>query len=103
MAGFTYSGVIVLKTTAGLGELSVAGNPFKNNVQFSINSSDAGTVSYSLLSSEGKQLRVSNQKLSRGSNVFFINDLEPLQTGVYFLQVQQNGQMKTIKLLKTDR
>jgi hypothetical protein len=48
-------------------------------------------------------LRITSQKLSRGSNVFFINDLEPLQPGVYFLQVRKDDLVKTIKLLKTDR
>ena len=101
--GYSYSGVIVLKTSATIGSITVAPNPFKNNIQFSITSSEAQTIRYTLLNSEGKQLRISSQKLSRGSNVLFINDLESLQTGVYFLQVQYNDQMKTIKLLKTDR
>ncbi len=102
-AGYSYSGVIVLKTSSAIGDITVAPNPFKNNIQLSITSSDAQNVTYTLLNSEGKQLRISSQKLSRGSNVLFINDLNALQTGIYFLQVQYNDQMKTIKLLKTER
>jgi hypothetical protein len=101
--GYSYSGIIVLKTSASIGNITVAPNPFRNTIQFSLTSSEAQTIRYTLLNSEGKQLRISSQKLSRGSNVLFINDLESLQTGVYFLQVQYNDQMKTIKLLKTDR
>jgi len=103
MAGYSYSGVVVLKASTIIGNITVAPNPFKENIQLSINSSATDNIRYSLLSSEGKQLRVASLKLSRGSNVFFINDLESLQTGVYFLQVQENDQVKTIKLLKTDR
>jgi hypothetical protein len=103
MAGYSYSGIVVLKTAAVIGNITVAPNPFKSNIQLSINSSDDENVTYSLLSSEGKQLRTASQKINRGSNVFFISDLESLKTGIYFLQVQYNDEMKTIKLLKTDR
>ena len=101
--GFSYSGIVLLKTSAAIGNITVAPNPFKKDIQLSITSSEAENITYSLLNSEGKQLRTTSQKLSRGSNVFFINDLESLQTGIYFLQVQYGAEMKTIKLLKTDR
>jgi len=103
MAGYSYSGVVALKMSAIAGNITVAPNPFKSNVQLSISSSDAENVTYALLNSEGKQLRTASQKLNRGSNVFFINDSESLQAGIYFLQVRSNDEMKTIKLLKTDR
>lgn len=103
LAGYSYSGVVVLKTSATLGNITVAPNPFNKEVQLSISSSDVGNVTYTLLNSDGKQLRTVSQKLSRGTNVFFINDLGTLQTGIYFLQVQDKGESKTIKLLKTDR
>jgi len=103
MAGYSFSGVIALKMSVVIGNVNVAPNPFRDNVQLSINSSDAGNINYTLLSSEGKQLKNASEKISRGSNVFFINDLGSLQAGIYFLQVQSNGETKTIKLLKTDR
>ena len=102
-AGFSYSGTVVIKTSEVLGNISVAPNPFRGTIQLSINSSDAENITYTLLNGEGKQLRNASQKLSRGSNVFFVNDLESLQTGVYFLQVQYNNEVKTLKLLKIDR
>ena len=98
--GFSYSGIIMLKTSAVAGNISVAPNPFKENVQLSINSSTATEASYTLLSSDGRQIRKATQKLSPGTNVFFINDLESLQRGFYFLQVQYDNQVKTLKLLK---
>ena len=101
--GYSYSGIVVLESSASLGSIKVTPNPFRKEIQLSITSPEVRNITYSLLSIEGKQLRTASQKLSRGSNVFFMNDLESLQTGIYFLQVQYNGEMKTIKLLKTDR
>jgi hypothetical protein len=103
MVGYSYSGVVALRMSTSIGNISVAPNPFKSNIQLSINSTGTENITYALITSEGKQLRITSQKLSRGSNVFFINDLEPLQPGVYFLQVREDDQVKTIKLLKTDR
>jgi hypothetical protein len=100
VAGYSYSGVVALRMAASIGNTSVAPNPFKNNIQLSINSTGTEKITYALITSEGKQLRMTSQKLSRGSNVFSINDLDP---GVCFLQAREDDQVKTIKLLKTDR
>lgn len=97
---FTYSGVVLLKKSLAGGNITIMPNPFSNELRFSINSLSTENITYTLLSSDGRQLRKVEQKLGRGNNVFYINDLESLQTGVYFLQVQCNDDFRTIKLLK---
>ena len=97
---FTYSGVVLLKKSLAGGNITIMPNPFSKEVRFSINSLSTENITYTLLNSDGRQLRKVEQKLNRGNNVFYINDLGSLQTGVYFLQIQCNDDFKTIKLLK---
>ena len=97
---FTYSGIVLLKKSLAGGNITIMPNPFSKELRFSINSLSTENITYTLLSSDGRQLRKVEQKLSRGNNVFYINDLESLQTGVYFLQIQCSDDFRTIKLLK---
>jgi len=97
---FTYSGVVLLKKSLASGNVIIMPNPFSKEVRFSINSTSTENITYTLLNSDGRQLRKIEQKLNRGNNVFYINDLQSLQTGVYFLQIQCNDDFRTIKLLK---
>lgn len=96
----TYSGIVLLKRSLTQGTVVVMPNPFSKELRFSITSTSTENITYTLLNSEGKQLRKTSQKLNRGSNVFYINDLGSIQTGIYFLQIQLNDEIKTIKLLK---
>lgn len=97
---FSYSNSVLLKTSAVSGSISAGPNPFKKQVQFSITASQATDMTYTLISVDGRQLKKNTQRLSKGTNTYFINDLESLQTGIYFLQVQYDDVVKTIKLLK---
>ena len=67
-----------------------------------ISATETADATITLLTVDGKQLRSTSQKLNKGTNAFYINDLEALQKGIYFLQVQYGDEMKSIKLLKVE-
>jgi plastocyanin len=98
--GYSYSSIVLVRPGEKTTSITASPNPFSNKVQFTINSSSDGNMGYSLIGLDGKQVRSGLNRVSKGSNTFFINDLQTLQQGIYMLRVQLNDEVTTIKLVK---
>jgi hypothetical protein len=99
-SGYTYSSTVLIKLDQKAGNVVVMPNPFTSKVQFTLTSGSDGLLTYSLFNIEGKQVRTATTRVLKGSNTFFMNDLESLQPGIYMLKVQLNDQVITNKLIK---
>lgn len=100
-SGQKYSGIVLLRSTSSSGDISVSPNPFVKDLQFSITSAKSSGINYSLHDMSGKIVRKGAQKISAGTNNFYINDASALQAGMYMLRVIfEDNTTKTIRIIK---
>jgi hypothetical protein len=99
-SGYSYSSVVLIKLDQKTGSVIVSPNPFKDKVQFTINSNADANMTYSLVGLDGKQIRTGSNKISKGSNTFFVNGLEQVQPGIYMLRIQIDDEARIVKLVK---
>ncbi len=92
--------MVLIKLDQKTGSVIVSPNPFKDKVQFTINSNADANMTYSLVGLDGKQIRTGSNKISKGSNTFFVNGLEQVQPGIYMLRIQIDDEARIVKLVK---
>jgi len=79
--------------------LLVFPNPFTGELKVMLNSDVAGTVRFTLYSSDGRKVLVSEKPVSRGINEFTMNSRK-LVPAVYYLNIDFPGVVKTIPVIK---
>ena len=80
--------------------LSVYPNPVNNQMEISMDIYDTADYTITLTNSLGQQVAVIHQgELVAGANTLRY-DMESLEAGVYFLNIQSGGTIKTTKVLK---
>jgi hypothetical protein len=98
--GYSYSSIVMVKPAQKLGTITVNPNPFTDRLQISITGSTEGELKYELMTLDGKQLRMGNGKITRGSNTFFINDVGNLMRGTYMLRILSRDDLRTFRVVK---
>lgn len=75
-------------------------NPFSSSVTLSIPSTVNTTLAIEIMDIRGRVVGHSTQQLTEGLNTITINDLQYLETGIYFVKASANGEQKVIKMIK---
>lgn len=101
---FVYSNVIKVAVTELIltGNIVTYPNPFRSELAINFNSTEAGTATISLIDLLGKTVSVTNAEIVAGGAEVKLNDLEGLKSGVYMVQINFNGEIKTVKVVKAD-
>lgn len=92
---------MILRSGSVKGNIVVTPNPFVDQFQFSVNSTSNTDMVYTLSTIDGKQVKTASQRLIKGTNTLFVNDLKTLQTGIYLLTINTGDDIQTIKLIKS--
>jgi hypothetical protein len=95
------SDVIVVKVSANKSnQLEVFPNPFENNLNLVINSEINTNAQIEIIDVHGKMVYQNSIRLTPGFNSYSMNDLSALPNGSYIIQVNNNGNIQTVKINK---
>jgi Secretion system C-terminal sorting domain len=99
---YSYSGIIKINLNELKGVI-VSPNPFTTavNLQFSVQGKTSGTVK--IFTMEGKQVFGKHFELFRGINSIEADGLQKLPHGIYILELNVNGSVKTEKIVKLSK
>ena len=97
-----YSDMIALHSVDPNALLTVAPNPFSQQVQFGVPLTAAARVGYRIMDLYGHVMQTGQFTGQAGSNLFWVNGLGNIPAGIYLLEVQAGVQRYTQKLIKTE-
>jgi len=97
-----YTKIIAVQVANGNKAIPVSlyPNPIVTNATLTINVVKAASIPVRILDVTGKQVLMRNIAVQNGNNFITINELSKLKSGVYILQVVQEGQAENIKFIK---
>ncbi len=98
---FKYSSVVRLSNKAeGLGEVSAYPNPFRTELSVQISTEEDQLATLMLYSLDGRLVQQRTENVKQGSNVVTLSGLDQLANGMYVLNVQCGGEVKSVRLVK---
>jgi photosystem II stability/assembly factor-like uncharacterized protein len=82
--------------------VEVQPNPFSDVLNLKIGLNTEGSLSYSIFDESGKLVYKNQENLKKGGHILSLNaaSIGITQSGVYFLKIETNEGVKTIKLVK---
>jgi hypothetical protein len=98
---FTYSRIV--KVTSNMqkaGSVSVFPNPFNTGYNISINVETETTANLTMTDIQGRTVANESAAVVKGNNTLSLQHMDALQSGVYFLKVDIEGEIQVIKLIK---
>ncbi len=99
---FSYSFIVRIYTGTNSGsEITISPNPFNNDFLFASVFNQEGMITIRIIDSKGAIVKTVNQYVNKGFNSFQINKLDNLSKGVYYLELNQGGEIKTTKIIKS--
>ncbi len=75
-------------------------NPFVSEYMVSFTANQDGQSTIELMDIQGKKAYAQTIEVTKGMNTASVNNLEKLQSGIYFMRVTINGETQIIKLVK---
>lgn len=97
----SYSKTVVVSMNAeSVNGLSVFPNPFNAYYTVSFNAASGGVAKVEMVDIQGKLVNEQLATVTKGYNLVAVEELISLQTGIYFVKVTVNGEMKVLKLIK---
>jgi len=75
-------------------------NPFTSELSLTFNASENGTAKFSVLDISGRSVFEKTVPIQKGNQTIIVNELDKIETGIYFLSVKMNGENSIIKLIK---
>jgi glucose/arabinose dehydrogenase len=81
-------------------ELTISPNPFKNEFLFGAVFSNTGKITIRIIDAKGATVKIIKKQVEKGFNSFQIDKLGNLSKGIYFLEVEQDGDVRKIKLIR---
>ncbi len=98
---FTYSNIVTVNVTVkGFFVTGVYPSPFTDKVNVSISSENTGKAYIRLSDITGRQIAVQTASVTKGVTSVTINNLGKLNTGMYLVEVNFNGNRYTQKISK---
>jgi hypothetical protein len=98
---YAYSSIVWVNNKPGTGsQFTVFPNPFHTNVSVRIFSLHNATVTVHLSDITGRTISTSIHEMVSGTNDVEIPNVFTLQSGIYFISIEQDGVIKTQKLVK---
>lgn len=92
--------VMVSADKSGEAVIAVYPNPFNDEMNIHIDASSASTAQIHITDITGKNVLIVTPQLHAGVNTIQTEGLASLSKGVYFVQVNVNGEISTYKLVK---
>ena len=84
----------------GANQLEVFPNPFENSLNLVIDSEVNINAQIEITDAQGKMVYQNSIHLTPGFNSYSMNDLSALPIGTYIIQVNNNGNIQTLKINK---
>jgi hypothetical protein len=98
---FFYSTIVsVNNNDANANSVSIYPNPFTNELNISIIADNNNVVNIETMDIQGKLVANKSISVVKGVNVVSMNENSSLHTGIYFVRIAINGEIKTVKLVK---
>jgi hypothetical protein len=100
---FEYHGPVVVNIESAIETLSleIYPNPFSNTINLEFNEADAGTAQVVFMDLQGRIVKALELNVVQGYGNYDVNELDLLKDGIYLVQVNLNGVVKTKKLVKS--
>jgi hypothetical protein len=97
---YTYSTIVKVNNTSDVSAtLSLYPNPYTSELTVSFTSTD-GNATIDMMDIQGKVVMSQVMQTKAGINTFPVNKASALQSGIYFVRIQANGQTQMVKLIK---
>ena len=93
------STIIVLRTDLHF-ELTAILNPFHSGLSFNLLTASSDVVNIGLFTEKGQQIKSIKKQVFAGNNQIYLDDLAALPNAIYFIMIEQNGNIIRKKLLK---
>ncbi len=98
---YFYSQIVSLNGSNRNGEsIKILNNPIHNSIILSTNFIDTKNVQVSLIDQKGIEILKKVYVITRGSGNYYINNLERLTNGVYFLKIVYGNNTDSFKIVK---
>ncbi len=92
-----YSNIVIVKLS-NITSVTTWPNPFQSFININYNSDRGSSLTIRLTDMAGKNIRTSNQPVSKGVTQIVINNLESLSTGIYMIEIHdENTGSRTIR------
>ena len=98
-----YSRIVQLKLTNNRFVFGSVVNPFYQELEYEINSPEAGIAKVQLIDQYGKIVKSENQRIYSGTNALTMFNTDRLPAGVYILKASLNESMIVYRVLKENR
>jgi hypothetical protein len=98
---YIYSNIVrVDKNVKEANALSVFPNPYSNDYSISFTAINEGSATVEMMDLQGKVIAVKNAAVVNGVNTISMNEASTVRAGIYFVRINVNGEMQTLKLVK---
>ncbi|MET0244137.1 MAG: T9SS type A sorting domain-containing protein [Flavitalea sp.] len=96
---FSYSKTLVVRTNSTTKELLLYPQPARGFTTVQVSALSRQQINIQLLSANGSKVAEKQVQLVSGSNIFLIDNLERLSSGIYTVRMRIDGKVQTAKLL----
>ncbi len=99
---YTYSDVVSVSTDVKDAEDNIKSfpNPFNSDININITAKAENTVHINIFDIRGQLVHSSSFVANQGEGIYKVENLDGLAGGIYFVRVESNGEVKTIKMTK---
>lgn len=98
---YKYSNIILLSKDFVL-EIKSLSNPFRNNINAKILTPANGIITLNVINESGKVIKVVKQYVEKGYNEVVLDQLGPLNNGLYVLSAEFNNQVVRKKIMRIE-
>ena len=81
-------------------EITAYPNPFVSSISMSFTAAEPGIVQISLVDLTGRKIREQSFSHAEGSNTLYMDDLENIPGGIYFVRIENGSAAISAKLIK---
>lgn len=96
----TYSTIVFIRKSGIKNEFNVLGNPFNSEIVLKYKLSGDQKISIQLFNAAGALVRKEEYAATAGTGIYTISGFQKIPTGVYWLNIESNGDRQVIKLMK---
>lgn len=99
--GFVYSNIVMIDVhIKGTFITAVYPSPFVDKVNISVSAESEGEANIRMTDNTGRLIFSKRSRVQKGSNAILLDGLGNLSKGIYIIQVQTGGLLRTVQLMK---
>jgi hypothetical protein len=96
----TYSPVVTLRPDVAVWAVTAYPNPYETDLTAQLTSSEAGTITVSLLDETGRLVLRRQLTATSGNQLILLDEAHTLATGAYMLLVRQNAHVASLRIMR---